>query len=121
MTGTLPTELALLPVLQWIDFPVNDFTGTLPSEWGEMNHLSQIEVHSNMLTGTIPDTWWDLSATLVGLNVGDNRLDGSIPGDRLGGMRNMKSLFIHDNLFIGTIPTEVGLLTDLRKWIDNRM
>jgi hypothetical protein len=115
LTGTLPKELVLFPVLQRIELPLNKFTGTLPPEWGEMNHLLYIEVRNNTLTGTIPDTWWDLGATMTGLNIGSNLLVGSIPGDRLGGMRNMKSLFVDFNRFTGIIPTEVGLLTDLRK------
>lgn len=121
MTGTLPTELALLPFLQRIDFPRNRFTGTLPREWGEMNHLIHVAVHYNSLEGTIPDTWWDLGATMTGLNLGYNRLNGTIPGDRLGGMYNLRSLFIDNNHFIGAIPTEVGMLTDLRntRWNGN--
>jgi hypothetical protein len=33
----------------------------------------------------------------------------------------MKCLFMDNNFLVGTIPTEVGLLTELRKCIDNRM
>ena len=86
-----------------------------------MNHLIHVAVHYNSLEGTIPDTWWDLGATMTGLNLGYNRLNGTIPGDRLGGMYNLRSLFIDNNHFIGAIPTEVGMLTDLRKCIENHI
>jgi hypothetical protein len=119
LAGTLPSELAVLPLLNSIELPYNHFTGTLPSEWGEMNHLDYIEVHNNTLTGTIPDTWW--GDHMTGLNFGNNELSGSIPGDRLGGMLLLRSFFLDYNSFTGSIPTEVGLLTNLGKLIDNDM
>jgi hypothetical protein len=54
MTGTMPTELTLLPYLQSLELSWNLFTGSLPVEYGEMKHLLYFETHENLFTGTIP-------------------------------------------------------------------
>ena len=116
MTGTLPTELVLLPYLQSLSLSWNEFTGTIPPEFGEMKHLLDIEFHWNHLTGTIPPIYYD-SPTLASFNVGGNAITGSIPADKIAGLSKIKGFFVDENLLNGTIPTELGQLSLLRKYI----
>jgi hypothetical protein len=116
MTGTMPTELTLLPYLQSLSLSWNLFTGTLPLEYGEMKHLLQLEIHWNQFTGTIPRSYYD-SPSLTELNIGGNAISGSLPADQITGLSEIKGLFFDENLLEGTIPTELGQLSLMSKCI----
>ncbi len=51
---------------------------------------------------------------VVGLDLTGNGLNGSIPGDALGRLANLRSLSLNDNHLSGPIPTELGYLSALR-------
>lgn len=110
LTGTLPTELAELPLLQGISVPFNELTGTIPSEYASIRNLILLEVHGNLLTGSIPDEFYDGSLTLQVFNVGDNALSGQLD-TRIGLMTELKGLHLYSNNLVGSFPTEVGSLS----------
>jgi hypothetical protein len=116
MTGTMPTELTLLPYLQSLTLSFNLFTGSLPLEYGEMKHLLQLAIHWNQFTGTIPRSFYN-SPSLIELSIGGNAISGSLPADQITGLSEIKKLFVHDNLLEGTIPTELGQLSLMSKCI----
>jgi hypothetical protein len=116
MTGTMPTELTLLPYLQSLTLSWNLFTGSIPLEFGEMPHLLQLEIHWNQFTGTLPRSYYD-SPALTQLNIGGNAISGSLPADQITGLSEMKGFFVDENLFTGVIPTELGQLSLLSKCI----
>jgi Leucine-rich repeat (LRR) protein len=116
MTGTIPTELALLPYLQSLTLSSNLFTGTLPLEYGEMKHLLQLDIHTNQFTGTIPRSYYD-SPSLTELNIGGNAISGSLPAVQITGLSEFKKFVVFDNLLEGTIPTELGQLSLMSKCI----
>eukprot|EP00566_Odontella_aurita_P004182 CAMPEP_0113600098 /NCGR_PEP_ID=MMETSP0015_2-20120614/42522_1 /TAXON_ID=2838 /ORGANISM="Odontella" /LENGTH=1207 /DNA_ID=CAMNT_0000508325 /DNA_START=54 /DNA_END=3677 /DNA_ORIENTATION=+ /assembly_acc=CAM_ASM_000160 len=119
MTGTLPPELALMPVLQRLSFVNNELTGTLHSEFGSMKHLIDIEFHYNLFTGTVPESFYDAD-NLIRLNLGGNLLTGTI-SPQIKNLRSLVGLFTFDNTFSGSIPTEVGDLEYLSytRWSSN--
>jgi hypothetical protein len=116
MTGTLPSELTLLPYLQSLGLSWNLFTGTIPPEFGQTKHLLQLELHWNHFTGTIASTYYD-SSSLNHLNIGGNAISGSLPPDQIKGLSEIKGFFVDENLLDGTIPTEIGQLSLLSKCI----
>ena len=116
MTGTMPTELTLLPFLQSLSLSWNLFTGTIPAEFGQTKHLLQFEVHWNHFTGTIPQTVFDRSS-LIHLNIGGNAISGSLAPDQITGLSEIKGFFVDENLLDGTFPTEIGQLSLLSKCI----
>jgi hypothetical protein len=120
MTGTMPTELTLLPYLQSLTLSWNLFTGSIPLEFGEMPHLLQLEIHWNQFTGTLPRSYYD-SPALTQLNIGGNAISGSLPADQITGLAEMKGLFMDENLLTGVIPTELGQLSLLSKCIRIRL
>ena len=54
LTGTLPTELALMTGLQDLDLHGNSLEGSLPTELGLLAGLSQLQLWYNSLEGSIP-------------------------------------------------------------------
>jgi Leucine-rich repeat (LRR) protein len=116
MTGTIPTELALLPYLQSLTLSSNLFTGSLPVEYGEMKHLLQLDIHTNQFTGTIPRSYYD-SPSMTELNIGGNAISGSLPADQITGLSEFNKFVVFDNLLEGTIPTEFGQLSVMSKCI----
>ena len=73
---------------------------------------------TNWLTNMGINSWYGVTTnsddnTLVtGLNLGDNRLSGTIPSE-LGSLTNLLGLYLHENELSGTIPPELGNLTGL--------
>ena len=96
LTGTFPTFLHELPLLQQFEISHNQFNGTLPTEIGLLESITNINVAYNMMTGTIP--------TEIGL------------------LSNLEEFQIFFNPFTGCLPSEVGLLdslhTLLSMWTD---
>lgn len=111
MSGTFPEGIVYLPLLQNIDFYMNNLTGTLPSSVFKMKFLTTLRVDSNQLSGRLPDNAWQ-SRTLHYLDVGNNMLTGTISSD-IANLTEMKTLYLHENLFNGVIPHEIGLMENV--------
>ncbi|KAG7367594.1 two component regulator [Nitzschia inconspicua] len=83
LTGSLPTQLGELTLLEYLSFASNDLTGTIPTQLGELSNLVQAELYDNQLTGTIPT--------------------------ELSTMTSMASLELQQNLLQGTVESEICL------------
>ena len=114
LTGTIPTELALLTGLEWLGLPRNQLTGPIPAELGRLTNLEVLGLDGNQLTGTIPPQLSNLTS-LRWLALHNNRLTGSIPAE-LGGLGNLEVLGLDGNQLTGTIPPQLSNLTNLR-WL----
>ena len=67
--------------------------------------------------GTDPlDTSYDDEGDLILLNMTDNNVRGTIPRELFMAHPNMRWLSFSGNGIFGTLPTELGYLTDLRKY-----
>lgn len=111
MTGTLPTTLAEMPLLQSIRVSYNEFTGTFPSEFASMKQLLNLEIHGNKFSGTFPDEYFKTSS-LQNLNIGDNLFTGTI-SNKFSKLSDLKGLHTFSNMFTGTIPKEIFQLSYL--------
>lgn len=94
LSGTIPTEIALLSSLKILDFGDNELTGTLPEELFDLENLEQLYLQGNQLEGTLPDSFSKLRR-LVCFYGGENQFTGSIPrglGSRSTGTSNARPL-----------------------------
>jgi len=65
LTGTLPTELALLTNLKSMNIRLNDITGELPSEIGRMTALTELDVaYMPGVKGTVPSEYGSIAKNL---------------------------------------------------------
>ena len=106
-SGNLPVVFDEVPRLESILLAYNQFTGTI-APWN--NHLLkrlELDVSHNLLTGTLPgfseDDFLDRTFHLRKINVGHNRLVGTIPM-AVGLIPTMVALDVSDNLLSGTFP-----------------
>jgi hypothetical protein len=137
LSGTLPTELAMLDHLQILDLSTNRLRGTIPENYVYLTQLRALDFSYNTLTGSIPadlgvncvymeavsltsnhlsgplpssmSAWTDLWY----FDIGRNDLTGTISSE-IGIMTNMQTLSVSDNLFTGTLPSELVQLTWMR-------
>jgi len=105
MTGSLPTNLVELPLLQSIRVAYNELSGTLPAVYASMRQLLNLEVHGNKFTGTFPNEYFE-AKSLQNLNIGQNYFTGTLSSD-FARLTNLKGLHTFSNLFTGAIPSEV--------------
>lgn len=137
LSGTLPTELALLEHLQILDLSNNRIYGTIPTEFSALTELRALDFSYNYLSGTIPEALGVTCKHMEAVAVGSNYLTGQLPRNldawtklwyfdisgngltgtispQIGLMSNMQSLFMADNAFSGQLPEEISLLTWMR-------
>ena len=138
--GTIPPELGLLSGLRRVDLdggPSGFLTGTIPSDLGHLNLIESFSALGNQLTGTLPlelgnwglvrgiDLSWNKLAGslppslgsmiwLTELNLEMNDFSGPLPGADLGRLSNLFKLALGGCNLTGPIPSEIGLLTKLR-------
>lgn len=91
----------------------NNLQGSIPPELGlPSDSLDSLNLGENKLTGTVPRELKHL-ALLTSVQVTDNLLSGTMLTE-LGLLNKISFLDMADNQFSGTIPTELFLLTDLQ-------
>ncbi|KAK6270204.1 hypothetical protein POUND7_007309 [Theobroma cacao] len=110
LSGTLPTELAMLPFLKEIDLTRNYLNGAIPPQWGSMQ-LTHISLLGNRLTGSIPEELASLS-NLTSLVLEHNNFAGNLP-PALGNLPKIERMFLNSNNFTGELPSTFARLTAL--------
>ena len=104
-------EPALHKVLS-IRLPNNKLSGTLPTELGLLPDITTLKLSSNMISGTIPSELAQLTRLADRLYLDHNRLSGTIPSEF--GLMEVDSLpALQGNLLSGYIPSEFGLIGKL--------
>lgn len=94
LTGNLPTEIALLTSLQYLDLGNNALTGSIPETLFVLTNLEYLYLHENQLGGSLSTNFARLGA-LKSFYAGDNQLTGSIPrelGSPSTGVDNVRPL-----------------------------
>lgn len=59
LTGTIPSQLGNLEVIQEIRFSENRLVGTIPASLGNLQFLRTLQVEGNDLVGAIPEAICD--------------------------------------------------------------
>ena len=125
LKGPLPPNIILhLPQLTSLRLNLNQFTGSIPSQWFVNDYptssgisspsLVTLELNMNLITGTIPPEM-AVFRNLRALNLDNNRFEGTLPNEVMGGMPSLTSLQVSMNNLNGTIPRTIGQLTNLHQ------
>ena len=113
LTGTVPTTISNLVRLQFLKFGNNLLTGSVPPILGSMSaSLAGVYVHQNSLEGTLPSSISSLTL-LQGLYTTSNQLSSTLPSF-LGSFSALMRLRVGENLFSGTIPSSFGSISTLQ-------
>jgi Leucine-rich repeat (LRR) protein len=136
--GLIPSSLVNASKLQFIDLGINSLTGPVPS-LGSLSDLQMLNLESNFLeakvrefllslvnctlleilamsgnalTGSVPRSVGNLSTSLIDIDLGNNRISGTIPVE-IFCLQNLQSLAMDKNLLSGVIPSVIGNLDKL--------
>ncbi|GJX37545.1 leucine-rich repeat receptor-like protein kinase TDR [Tanacetum coccineum] len=111
-TGSLPSVLFDLRILQSLDINHNQFSSKFPPGISKLKYLTFFDAYSNSFTGTLPTEFVRLRY-LEHLNLGGSYFEGEIP-KIYGGFQNLKFLYLAGNDLHGLIPSELGRVTSLQ-------
>ncbi|KAK1371335.1 Protein kinase domain-containing protein [Heracleum sosnowskyi] len=116
--GTIPSNIATLSRLSYLDIASNDISGKIPSEIGpipkdigKLKSLVQLELSTNHLSGPIPKSIGNLDRLSI-LYLYENKLSRPIPRE-IGLITSLLQLSLFKNQLTGPIPREVGMLSSL--------
>jgi Leucine-rich repeat (LRR) protein len=108
LTGSIPSELGLLTLLETINLSDNQLTDSLPTEIGNWRKVRIVDFRGNQFRGSVPATignWTKLTL----LNLENNKLDGSLP-TTIESWSSLLGLYLANNTFTGAVPVEIGNL-----------
>ena len=143
MSGSIPSELGKLTSLEKLYLSGNQLSGCVPEVWRnvEENDLDKVSLpfctdrdvlvalyqategvnwlkSDNWLTDAPIDTWHgvttDDSGRVIGLDLSENGLRGTIPSELGKLLPTCNELAFSENELSGTIPSELGNLTNLQ-------
>ncbi|CAI6004410.1 unnamed protein product [Closterium sp. NIES-65] len=108
-----PPASSPLPALRsYID--TNWFTGTLPSTIGNLPLLQNLFINQNSLQGPLPATITSLTSLRILFMSSNPYLDGPLPSD-LGNMVSLTDFVMEFAAFNGTMPDSITKLTRLSR------
>uniref|UniRef100_A0ACD5VC76 Uncharacterized protein n=1 Tax=Avena sativa TaxID=4498 RepID=A0ACD5VC76_AVESA len=143
-TGTIPSSISNLSYLAGLDLSNNRFSGYVPPTLGRLGALISLNLPNNKLEandnkgwefitslancsqleylafggdffgGKLPGSIVNLSTTLKGLSIMDNRVYGVIPAD-IGNLIGLDLLAIANTYISGVIPKSIGKLENLNE------
>ncbi|CAN6561064.1 unnamed protein product [Malus baccata var. baccata] len=102
---SLPRRLSNFPPV--MDLSFNNITGSIPTEIGQLKLLQELYLDDNDFSGNIPDQISELK-NLEGLDLSKNHLSGKIPSS-LASLNFLKSFAVSYNNLEGPIPTSTQL------------
>ncbi|KAK2968948.1 LOW QUALITY PROTEIN: hypothetical protein RJ640_029755 [Escallonia rubra] len=107
ISGTIPQEIGNLNNLYVLAINDNMISGSIPESIGKLSKLQQLRIEVNNISRKIPPsigtiTWLSLVSAV------ENMLEGSIPVELVGNLKNLGALSIRGNKLTGEIPTVLG-------------
>ncbi|KAH6785720.1 hypothetical protein C2S51_038175 [Perilla frutescens var. frutescens] len=118
LSGEIGLQLDGLGSLKSLDFGWNQFTGKIPTNIGKMNLLEELVLTANNFTGEIPVEMITKYKNLRVIDLSDNMLSGSIPGE-LGKLTRLQTLDLSGNQLSGNIPIGISNITTLQRFEAN--
>ncbi|XP_039133250.1 receptor-like protein EIX1 [Dioscorea cayenensis subsp. rotundata] len=138
IAGRVPKTLCYLKKLVALDLSKNQLIGVIPDCWNHSLHprlftfdfsdnklyggipatlcspsLAYLHLSNNNLSGELPLSLRNCKA-LRTLDLGQNKIGGSIPTWLAKSLLNLEVLQLRQNMLVGNIPPELGNLTNLR-------
>lgn len=116
ISGRFPTEVGRLTNLQEFSVGYTILTGSLPSEVAQLEKIKRFDLSNAALSGTIPEELYLARfPDVIALILSYNNFTGTVSSN-VGLMNPVGYLYFSGNPgLVGSIPTEIGLLTGLRK------
>ncbi|KAL9300493.1 putative leucine-rich repeat domain superfamily [Arabidopsis thaliana] len=90
----------------------NSFFGSFPTSVFTISSLQWVDLGENQFKGHIEFGNTTLSPRLIGMYLGNNKFDGSIP-ESISKFSKLKMFSLTNNNFIGTIPKSISQLHNL--------
>ncbi|MQM00426.1 hypothetical protein Taro_033157 [Colocasia esculenta] len=109
LTGSIPSSIANLTFLQWLDLSDNQLRGTIPPQLGAFRRLRYLNLSRNVLSSTVPSNLSNCMQLQL-LDLDRNQLSGEIPAS-LSRLSNLFYLSIRSNQLTGAIPPSLGNLS----------
>ncbi|RYH29512.1 hypothetical protein EON65_08260 [archaeon] len=120
LTGSLPSQLASLFLISFLDLDYNYINGTIPNALCNLTKLEYLSLRDNRLGGTIPACLQTNLTNLYSLSLHRNYLHGSI--SKFGELINLRYLSYSRNYLTGTLPSSIQHLTNLEViYLSNNM
>jgi hypothetical protein len=101
----LPSSVAVLPALEYLDVHANALSGPLPAIW-DTPKLTIFRGEDNRISGALPEPLFR-QPLLEQVFLHSNALSGSLPAS-LTDAANLHSLLLADNALSGPIPADIG-------------
>ncbi|KAL3730194.1 hypothetical protein ACJRO7_027238 [Eucalyptus globulus] len=114
--GPIPKNLGRLKNLYTISFFYNKLQDDLSfiSSLANCSNLGFLGMGSNLIYGSLPRSISNLSTSIKGIYMPDNRIQGTIPL-AFGNLFNLSTLDLSDNLLTDCIPHSIGALHRLQQ------
>ncbi|KAK2633139.1 hypothetical protein EUGRSUZ_L00469 [Eucalyptus grandis] len=112
LMGNIPPSIGNLSSLQVFATSTNNFGGTIPETLGQLRNLKRLSLAANKFVDTIPISIFNISA-LTWLGVGENQLEGGLPGDLGFTLPNIEFINMGRNHLIGPIPESISNASNL--------
>uniref|UniRef100_A0ACD5Z5N2 Uncharacterized protein n=1 Tax=Avena sativa TaxID=4498 RepID=A0ACD5Z5N2_AVESA len=145
LEGPIPQSLGNASKLEGVYLASNNFSGLIPSfgslkkldtlmmfsnslaagDWAFLysltncKRLARVSLSENNLRGELPISVANLSKSLEVLDLGSNRISGTIP-DEIDNLLNLTMLYLDGNLLTGKIPSTLGHLSNLGSLVLSR-
>uniref|UniRef100_A0A0D9XTB5 Receptor kinase-like protein Xa21 n=1 Tax=Leersia perrieri TaxID=77586 RepID=A0A0D9XTB5_9ORYZ len=105
--GPIPLTLGNLTELNILQLKSNAFSSSIPSIFKNLTKLSALSLASNNFTGQIPSEVFSIVSLSDGLDISNNKLEGSIP-QQIGNLKNLIMFDASSNKLSGQIPSSLG-------------
>ncbi|KAL5737650.1 hypothetical protein ACOSP7_030411 [Xanthoceras sorbifolium] len=102
-SGSLPTSIGTLIMLQSLRLRENNLSGTIPVALKNCTELGLLDVSGNGLVGTIPTWIGERFSSMIVLNLRSNKFHGFFPTE-LCSLASLQILDLADNNLFGAIP-----------------
>ncbi|KAL5735954.1 hypothetical protein ACOSQ2_030742 [Xanthoceras sorbifolium] len=102
-SGSLPTSIGTLIMLQSLRLRENNLSGTIPVALKNCTELGLLDVSGNGLVGTIPTWIGERFSSMIFLNLRSNKFHGFLPTE-LCSLASLQILDLADNNLFGAIP-----------------
>ena len=107
LTSTIPTEIAALSKLVFLDLDFNELTGILTPELFSLTNLEQLDLNNNQLRGPIDGI--GVFPNMVFLQLHDNRFSGTVLAE-IGNFAQLEVFTLHETDISGVMPQSVCTL-----------
>lgn len=112
LNGHIPTRIAYLSQLTYLNLSANQLSGELPTSLQNLTNLQVLDLsHNYNIRGAIPFGIGSLKSLVV-LDLSNNKINGSLP-PTLAHLTRLESLVLKNNIITGSLPSNLGRLTNL--------